>query len=202
MRNPTIGILDCGSGNLRSVAKAIAREKGLPEVSRAVDHGWDGLVLPGVGAFGHTMKAIGAELEDILKFVSEGKPFLGICLGLQILFEYSDESPGQPGLSVMRGKVVKIIGRKVPHMGWNSLDITKRSSLLDDVHQGDFFYFVHSYAAMPDEDVTVATCEYEGRPLTAVVERGRVYACQFHPEKSGAVGLRIIGNFVRICAGG
>jgi glutamine amidotransferase len=196
MSDPTIGVLESGSGNLRSVSKALEREGARFEISREVSPDWSGLVLPGVGAFGHTMENLKDARVDLLAYIDSGKPFLGICLGLQVLFESSEESPGVNGLGLMRGKVGRIAGRKVPHMGWNSLDIARESHILAGIRKGDYFYFVHSYAALPEEDVTVATCEYAGQSLTSVVGRDNVHACQFHPEKSGTLGLRIVRNFV------
>lgn len=199
---PVIGVLDCGSGNLRSVSKAIAREGGVPDISKDVDPSWEGLVLPGVGAFGHAMQSIGKAREGLLAFIDDGRPFLGICLGLQVLFESSEESPDIKGLGLIKGGVTRIEAKKVPHMGWNSLDILKDSKVLAGIRKGDYFYFVHSYVAQPEEeDVVVATCEYAGRALISVVERDNVSACQFHPEKSGALGLRIIRNFIDISKG-
>jgi glutamine amidotransferase len=196
MIDPTIGVLESGSGNLRSVSKAFEREGARFEISREVDPDWNGLVLPGVGAFGHTMENLKDARADLLAYIDSGRPFLGICLGLQVLFESSEESPGVDGLGLMRGKVGRIAGRKVPHMGWNSLEIATHSPILTGIKEGDYFYFVHSYAALPEEDVMVATCEYAGQSLTSVVGRENVHACQFHPEKSGVLGLRIVRNFV------
>jgi len=201
MRSPLIGIVDLRCGNLRSVEKAVKHEGGTPVTARHVDPDWDALILPGVGAFGHAMKSAASIAAELRAFAEGGKPFLGICLGLQILFESSEENPGVPGLNMMKGRVVRIEGRKVPHMGWNSLEIWKESDILEGIEPGDYFYFVHSYGASPEEDVTIATCEYEGQRLTAVVERDNVHACQFHPEKSGKVGLRIIGNFMNMARG-
>jgi glutamine amidotransferase len=202
MRDPTIGVLDSGSGNLRSVSKALEREGARPEISMTVNHEWDALVLPGVGAFGHTMENLSEAREDLLSYIESGRPFLGICLGLQVLFESSEESPGAPGLGLMRGEVRRIVGRKVPHMGWNSLEVSGNCPIFRGVDSGNFFYFVHSYAACPEEDVTVATCTYSGQELTSAVSRDNVHACQFHPEKSGAAGLRIVRNFTELCREG
>ena len=202
MRDPIIGVLDSGSGNLRSVSKALEREGTRPDISRTVNPDWDALVLPGVGAFGHTMENLSEARGDLLSYIGGGRPFLGICLGLQILFESSEESPGAPGLGLMRGRVRRIEGRKVPHMGWNSLEVSGNCPIFRGVEAGNFFYFVHSYAACPEEDVTVATCTYSGQELTSAVSRDNVHACQFHPEKSGAVGLRIVRNFTKLCREG
>jgi glutamine amidotransferase len=200
MARAAVGILDCGSGNLRSVSKALDRLGVRPVVSGTVDPGWDGLILPGVGAFGHAMEHLGDPVP-ILDFVSSGKPFLGICLGLQVLFESSEEDPGVAGLGIMKGQVRRIRARKVPHMGWNSLELLRESRILSGTRPGDYFYFVHSYSAVPQKDVVAAACEYEGQAITAAVERDNVSACQFHPEKSGAMGLKILGNFLNMCGG-
>ncbi len=199
---PTIGILDCGSGNLRSVHKAIAHEEGSPRVSTRIDPDWDGLVLPGVGAFGHAMRAVRPVRDDLAAFLEAGKPFLGICLGLQILFESSEENPEEPGLGILKGRIVRIRAAKVPHIGWNSVELSRESRLFEGVGSGQHLYFVHSYAARPEEDVVIATCEHEGEPIVSAVERDNIYACQFHPEKSGRAGLRIVRNFVEMSRGG
>ena len=201
MELPEIGVLDCGSGNLRSISKAVSHEGGLPRISTRMDPDWSGLVLPGVGAFGHVMRAVRSFQNDLLAFLHEGKPFLGICLGLQVLFESSEESPEEPGLGLAKGKVARISAAKVPHMGWNSVQVTRESPLFEGIETGEHFYFVHSYAANPREDVVVATCEYEGQGIVAAVWRDNVHACQFHPEKSGRAGLRIISNFVGLSRG-
>lgn len=202
MNRPKIGILDCGSGNLRSVYKAFRREGALPVISKAVDPEWDGLVLPGVGAFGHAMRNIDHVRDDIFSFVRGGRHFLGICLGLQVLMESSEENPGAAGLGLVPGSVVRIEAEKVPHIGWNSLDIKKESQILAGIETGTYFYFVHSYHADPADEVVVASCSYQGSNLTAAVETGNVHACQFHPEKSGSEGLKIIGNFSRLAGDG
>jgi glutamine amidotransferase len=200
MTSAAVGILDCGSGNLRSVSKALDRLGSRPTISAEVDPDWDGLILPGVGAFGHAMEHLG-DPAPILDFVSSGKPFLGICLGLQVLFESSEEDPGVAGLGIMEGKVERIRARKVPHMGWNSLELLRQSRILEGIRPGDYFYFVHSYSAVAEKDLAAAICEYEGQSITAAVERDNVSACQFHPEKSGAMGLRILANFLKMCGG-
>ena len=201
MKAPVVGVLDCGSGNLRSVSRAIIHEQGTPQISTRIDPDWSGLMLPGVGAFGHAMRAVRAVKDDLLTFLHGGKPFLGICLGLQVLFESSEESPEEPGLGMMKGSVARIEAAKVPHMGWNSVQVSWESPLFEGVKSGEHFYFVHSYAARPEEHVVVATCEYEGHGIVSAVERDNVHACQFHPEKSGRAGLRIIRNFVKMSGG-
>ncbi len=201
MERPRIGIVDCRSGNLRSVSKAVAHEGGEPEILSGVDEDWSGLILPGVGAFGHVMRNIEPIRRELVDYIESGKPYLGICLGLQILFESSEEDP-EPGLGIFKGRVTRVEARKVPHIGWNSLDILRDSRILAGVRPGEYFYFVHSYAARPaDDEVLVATCNYDGDVLASVVERQNVAACQFHPEKSGRAGLRVIRNFVEISRG-
>lgn len=202
MSQPLIGILDCDCGNLRSVSKALGKVGARGEVSKRVNPDWSGLILPGVGAFGHAVGSMAGTKGHVKAYVANRKPFLGICLGLQVLFESSEESPGVDGLGLMHGRVTRIEGRKVPHMGWNSLDIRRSSAILRGIRSGDYFYFVHSYAAAPEEDSLVASCQYGTGDLTAVVERDNIFACQFHPEKSGALGLRVLKNFIEICRGG
>ena len=164
----------------------------------------DGAVLPGVGSFGDAMHELrGRELEAPIKaFVASGKPFLGICLGLQILFESSEESPGVSGLSLLKGKVLRIPaapGLKIPHIGWNSLEIKKDGGLFRSITGEPYVYFVHSYYLKAEEDV-VAGAEY-GVTVPGAVARGNVYGCQFHPEKSGALGLKLLENFAAMTQG-
>lgn len=200
-----IAIIDYGVGNLFSVEKALAalgaeaRIISQPsEILRASK-----IVLPGVGAFGDCIRNLQESglVPTILKAVSEGVPLLGICVGLQILFEGSDESPGVAGLGLLSGRVRKIQapGLKIPHMGWNSLAVRQPRQGVDlfkGLSEKPFVYFVHSYHAMPkDEKVITATCEY-GEQITAAVAKENIQATQFHPEKSGDVGLCILKNFV------
>jgi len=157
----------------------------------------DALVLPGVGAFGNAMEHLENYKDLIHEHIDAGKPFLGVCLGLQVLFTKSHESEGVKGFDVFKGEVAKIPeGIKIPHMGWNNLKIVNECSILDGIHE-DYMYFVHSYYAKPeDESIIVATTNY-GIDLTAAVCEGNVFATQFHPEKSGEVGLNILRNFVK-----
>ncbi|MFQ6136565.1 MAG: imidazole glycerol phosphate synthase subunit HisH [Candidatus Hydrothermarchaeales archaeon] len=196
---PKVAIVDYGVGNLRSVYRAL-EHKGAESritVDKAVIEESDAIVLPGVGAFGDTMKEFRA-FGDLLKKFIEEKPVLGICLGLQLFFTISEEDGLHSGFDIIPGRVVKLPDYvKIPHMGWNSIKIEKGSELLDGVEDGEYFYFVHSYYAVPDEEVTVATTQY-GVEFPAVVEKGNAYATQFHPEKSGKAGLKIIENFVKI----
>ena len=199
-----IAIMDYGVGNLFSVEKAFlylgadAKITNDAEVLRRADK----IVLPGVGAFGDCMKNLQASgMIPVLKErVQAGVPLLGICVGLQILFEGSDESPEAEGLGFFRGRVRKIQaeGLKIPHMGWNSLDIRRRGKhdLFAGLPENPFVYFVHSYHAVPEDGgIVTATADY-GERLTAAVAKGNVCATQFHPEKSGDVGLDILKNFI------
>ena len=198
-------IIDYDAGNLRSVAKALEALGEEPFVTRDRDRilGADRVILPGVGAFGDAMARLsGYGLTDVIReAAASGKPFLGICLGLQLLFEGSEESPEAEGLGVFKGHILRIpdgTGLKIPHMGWNSLEITEDSRLFAGIPQGSFVYFVHSYyLKAEDEDIVAASAEY-GVRIHAAVERGNVCACQFHPEKSGDVGLKILRNFLRM----
>ncbi|HSP65777.1 MAG TPA: imidazole glycerol phosphate synthase subunit HisH [Candidatus Deferrimicrobium sp.] len=201
-----VGICDYGVGNLRSVERAVgaAGAEAVVSADPAELASCDGLVLPGVGAFtvaASTLRDRG--LDAMVAGVARaGRPVLGVCLGFQLLFDESEEGEGGRGLGLLPGRVRRL-GRergKVPHMGWNQLALLRPSRLLDGVADGDRVYFVHSYAVEPAErgDV-VATTEYGGE-VVAVVERGAVFGTQFHPEKSGATGLRVYANFVSRCA--
>jgi imidazole glycerol-phosphate synthase subunit HisH len=195
-----IAVLDYGIGNLRSAAKALERVGADARLTR--DHGLireaAGVVLPGVGNYGRCMQALEeSELDEVaLEAAFSGRPFLGICVGMQMLYHGSEEVPDVPGLGVLPGIVRQLPDTvKRPQIQWNRLDVRGDSTLLTGLDEESWVYFVHSYAAEPDEH-TVATCDYGG-PMAAVVERGRLSATQFHPEKSGAVGMRILTNFVR-----
>jgi len=197
---PLIAVLDYGIGNLRSAAKALERVGADAHLTK--DHGLirdaAGVVLPGVGAFGRCMEALEeSDLDDVaLEAAFSGRPFLGICVGMQMLYHGSEETPNTPGLGVLPGIVRQLPDAvKRPQMQWNRLDMRSNSTLLAGLGDDSWVYFVHSYAAEPDEH-TVATCDYGG-PMAAVVERGALCATQFHPEKSGAIGMRILTNFVR-----
>ncbi len=193
-----IAVLDYGIGNLRSAQKALQR---VGADARLVDDpdevaGADGIVLPGVGAFGRCAAALESSgLGDVARdAVSRGLPFLGICVGFQLLYEGSEEDPSAAGLGVLSGTVRRLPeGVKHPQMQWNTLDIG-RSELLAGVPDPAWVYFVHSYAPEATDDTT-STCDYGG-PVVATAERGPVWGSQFHPEKSGTVGLGILANFV------
>jgi len=196
-----IAITDYDMGNLRSVQKAFERVGAHAEITRdpAVIESADGLVLPGVGAFGVCMDHLREYrlVEPIKSFISTGRPFLGICLGLQLLFEESEEFGSSKGLGVIRGKVVRFpetSGLKVPHMGWNNASFAGKSPLLEGIDDGTYFYFVHSYYVVPEEDVAVTKTGY-GLEFVSGIEKGNIFATQFHPEKSQSAGLRILKNF-------
>jgi len=200
-----IAIVDYGMGNLRSVEKAIARARVATVVTSdpAKILGARGVVLPGVGAFGACMENLESRglASTMREAVSSGKPFLGICLGLQLLFEESEEFGPIRGLGILPGKVVRFGGSsfeglKIPQMGWNNLRIRRGVAELEGIGDDPFVYFVHSYYVVPsDPDLTVASTEY-GVEFAAAIAWKNVFACQFHPEKSQAIGLRILENFV------
>ncbi|SHI07435.1 imidazole glycerol phosphate synthase subunit HisH [Desulfosporosinus lacus] len=195
-----IGIVDYGRGNLRSVEKALEKVgfEATIMASPAELSTVNGLILPGVGAFADAMQALeqGGWIEPLTQFARSGRPFLGICLGMQILFEIGEEHGEHTGLGLLTGRVVKFPpGRKVPHMGWNSLRLEQPSHLLEGIPNESYFYFVHSYYAEPGEkkDI-VATSDY-GVVFPAVVGKDNVWGAQFHPEKSSPWGLQILTNF-------
>ncbi len=202
-----IGIIDYGMGNLYSLSKALERLGSSYEfVSRPERLGdFDGLILPGVGAFGDAMSNI-RELgldESIRTYAESGRPILGICLGMQLLFERSEEHGQHSGLGLLEGEAVRFRGDyKVPHMGWNQLTVMQNGHpLLDGVESGDYVYFVHSYhVRVADPAILLATSDYH-QDVTAIVGRGNVCGMQFHPEKSGETGMRLLSNFAKTCEG-
>ena len=196
-----IAIIDYGMGNLHSAAKALEKVGAQVTVTRDPElvRQADKVILPGVGAFGDCMKNLNERgLAPVIhEVIAAGKPFLGICVGLQLLFEGSEEDPGVAGLGIFKGMVRKIAapGLKIPHMGWNNLEYRTSSSLFQGLPPAAYVYFVHSYHAVPiDESCNTAVTDYGGQ-VTAAVGRGLVQAVQFHPEKSSAVGLKILANF-------
>ena len=199
---PLVAVLDYGIGNLRSAQKTLERVGANPVLTRdpEIVRSAAGVVLPGVGNFGRVMEAIRTHGVDELvdQAVSANTPFLGICVGMQALFESSEEVPDVQGLGILSGAVRRLTGDvKRPQMQWNTLHVVGESRLLPADMQGSWVYFVHSYA--PEKTVdTVATCDYGGE-VVAAVERDNVFATQFHPEKSGPVGLSIVERFVTIC---
>jgi len=203
-----IAIVDYGMGNLRSVKKAFENLGFSTNVTKNPDQilNSDGLVLPGVGAFGDCMKNLEEYnlAKPIKNFIKNGKPFLGICLGLQLLFEESEESPGIKGLGILKGNVVRFPRSgdeklKIPHMGWNQIELQKELPILKGIPQGSWFYFVHSYFPKPeDKSVNAVKTDY-GIEFTSAVQKENIFACQFHPEKSSTLGLGILENFGLMC---
>jgi len=196
----TIAIVDYGMGNLFSIYNALDYVGGSPKIISEPEElaNAEGIVVPGVGAFGRCMDRL-ARFESALNSAREcGTPIFAICIGLQVLFEESEESPAARGLGWIKGRVVKLpTSVMIPQMGWNSLSIKRPAEMLQGIEDGDMFYFVHSYYAQPeDKSLIVATTEH-GVAVTAAIARDNLFATQFHPEKSGARGLRILENFVR-----
>jgi len=200
-----IAIIDYDAGNIKSVEKALFSLGEEVVITRDAEKilSADGVILPGVGAFGDAMEKLHSYglVEIIKKCVNNGTPFLGICLGLQLLFESSEESPGVEGLHILDGKILRIPdapGLKIPHIGWNDLSFPNAGKLFQGLPENSYVYFVHSYYLQAaDEKIVTATTEY-GIHIHASVEKGNVYACQFHPEKSSDVGLQILKNFIAI----
>lgn len=204
-----IAIIDYDAGNIKSVEKALLSlgedviltrdEKELLNAEK--------VILPGVGAFGDAMKKLSEYgLVDVIRRITEkGTPFLGICLGLQLLFDSSEESPGVKGLGILKGKIVRIpegtgtdgLPLKIPHIGWNSLQFPKKGRLFENMPKEPYVYFVHSYYLKAEEDIVTAQAAY-GVSIDASVEKGNIFACQFHPEKSSGTGLQILKNFVNV----
>ncbi|MBB6735364.1 imidazole glycerol phosphate synthase subunit HisH [Cohnella zeiphila] len=198
-----IAIIDYGMGNLHSVSKALERLGCETAVTSSPEEilAADGAVLPGVGAFGDAMRNLRETGLDatVKEFASLGKPLLGICLGMQLLFDESEEHGRHEGLGLLPGRVVRFEGDyKVPHMGWNELTFAQASNPLFEGLQPGYVYFVHSYHALPEkrEDL-LATTDYH-QPVTAIVGRGSLYGMQFHPEKSGELGMALLRNFTRL----
>ena len=200
-----VAIVDYDAGNLASVVRAleyVGAECLITREEQAILQA-DHLILPGVGSFGDAMEKLHRYglVEPIRRFVDSGKPFLGICLGLQLMFESSDETVGVQGLGLLPGKVVQIpkeTGLKIPHIGWNSLRFPKESHLFAGIPQDSYVYFVHSYYLQAERSEDVAAVAEYGVQIHAAVEHGNICACQFHPEKSGEVGLQILRNFIQM----
>lgn len=201
-----IAIIDYGMGNLRSVQKGIERVGFAAEVTRDRERieAAAGVVLPGVGAFGACMDNLRAYglVDTVRRVIEQGTPFLGICLGMQLLFEESEEFGRVPGLGIFPGRVVRFADRsdlKVPHIGWNQIRKQQDPPHLRGIDDGTFVYFVHSYYVEPaDASLTATNTEY-GVEFTSAIARDNVFATQYHPEKSQAVGLKILENFARLC---
>lgn len=200
-----VAIIDYDAGNIKSVEKAIdyLGEEAVITRDRDTILGADRVILPGVGAFGDAMEKLRTyELDKVIQeVVAQNTPFLGICLGLQLLFESSEESEGVEGLGILKGKVVRLPEEsdlKIPHIGWNSLKYPNPGRLFTGIAEDSYVYFVHSYYLQAkDPSIVTATTEY-GTLIHASVEQGNVFACQFHPEKSSEVGMQILKNFLTI----
>lgn len=198
-----ITILDYGSGNLKSIKNGFSKIGTDSKVTSSIKEikDADALVLPGVGAFGNAMKSVAAYKDVVQEHVDDHKPFLGVCLGLQILFTNSAESPDVLGLDLIKGRVlhfpdsIRKNGLKIPQMGWNKLEIRNKCSILKDIGP-EFMYFVHSYYVVPEDSTVIAATVDYGIDVPAVVCKDNIYATQFHPEKSGDKGLEILKNFV------
>jgi glutamine amidotransferase len=195
-----IAIVDYGMGNLRSVEKGFLKvgvDARVVREPQAVDDA-DAVVLPGVGAFRDCIRNLAqtSMTESIMRSIQKGKPYLGICLGLQILFTESEEFGIYKGLDVFKGRVVRFqIDLKVPHMGWNNVKILRRTPIFDGIQDESFFYFVHSYYVVPDDTAVISTTTDYGTTFTSMVWKDNIFATQFHPEKSQESGLRILKNF-------
>ncbi len=200
-----IALIDYDAGNMKSIEKALISLGQETVITRdpSVILKADGVILPGVGAFADAMEKLHAFglVPVIQKCAARNRPFLGICLGLQLLFESSEESPGVKGLGILKGRVVRLpddAGLKIPHIGWNDLHFPRQGRLFRGVQEGAYVYFVHSYYLIAEEEsIVTATAEY-GACIHASVEKGNVLACQFHPEKSSDVGMQILRNFIKI----
>ncbi len=195
-----ITIIDYKSGNLKSISngfKKIGAEYQITDDKQIIADS-DYLVLPGVGAFGSAMDNLKNFKDVIYEHVGDDKPFLGICLGQQVLMSSSEESPGVKGLDLFKGNVEKLPeGVKIPHMGWNRLEVTNDSKILEGI-DNEYFYFVHSYHVIPDDDEIIAgVCEY-GDSVVASLNQNNLFSTQFHPEKSGKAGLKILKNFTNL----
>ncbi len=197
-----IAIIDYGAGNLQSVKKAldfIGAESVITDNIETIN-ACDKILLPGVGSFGDAMDSMTQKglVDTVKENANSGKPFLGICLGLQLLFEESEESPGVKGLGIFKGKIKKFspdMGLKIPHIGWNSLKIKQKDTLFKDIPENSYVYFVHSYYLHAEDENEIATVTNYGIDFHSAVGKNNVFATQFHPEKSGDVGLQILRNF-------
>lgn len=199
-----VTIIDYGAGNVPSVERALQRLGAEPERTNSPDRiaKAEALLLPGVGHYAALVRALDEQKmrEPLIETIRRGAPFLGICLGLQVLFESSAESPQLRGLKLLPGKVCSLPSIvKLPHMGWNQIAANRESRLLKGIGSSAYFYFAHSYAAPDSNGSTTATC-FHGAPFAAIVERQNIYGVQFHPEKSGDSGSRLLQNFLRIAA--
>lgn len=198
-----IAVIDYGMGNLRSVTNALEKlgadviitgDKKTISSAKAI-------ILPGVGAFGKCMENLEKRglIECIKESIDKGKQYLGICLGMQVLFETSEETPTAIGMGILKGTVPRFTGElKVPHMGWNNINIVKETRILQGIDTGEHFYFVHSYYCLPMDKTIVATTTPYGDEFVSSVQKDNVFACQFHPEKSQKAGLKLLKNFINL----
>ena len=199
-----IACINYEAGNLASISNGL-RSAGVD--AQIIDDpkmldSFDGIVLPGVGSFGDAMQKLDPFKEPLIEEIASGKPFLGICLGLHVLFEGSDENPGIDGIGIFKGRCQKFIGdMKIPHMGWNTIENKIDHPILEDIKTDSYFYFVHSYHAVPDDESIIATTTEYGGQFVSSIARDNVFATQFHPEKSADVGLKLLGNFRDFCKG-
>lgn len=200
-----IAILDYDAGNIKSVQKAVAYLGKNARITRDRDEilSSEKVILPGVGSFGDAMNKLKEyKLDQVIYDVVDNEiPFLGICLGLQLLYEYSEETPGITGLGLLKGTINKIPnspGFKIPHMGWNSLEIKKNEVLFKGIEGNPYVYFVHSYYLKAENEDEVAATTHYSTLIHASIEKDNIFACQFHPEKSGMIGLKILENFISI----
>lgn len=203
-----IAVIDYGAGNIQSVIKAL-EYIGCDDIcvtkDPAVLANADAAIMPGVGSFGHAMHCLeeAGLVQPVKDFIASDKPFLGICLGLQMLFEESEESPGVAGLGVLKGKIRLIpkeygMDLKIPHIGWNSLDLKKQDGIYEGIGEEPYVYFVHSYYLTAEDRDVVSAQTYYGVKIDASIQRGNLYATQFHPEKSGEVGIQMLRNFIAL----
>jgi glutamine amidotransferase len=197
---PEVLIIDYGVGNLLSLKIALEKT-GLTATIATPTHKLDdadAIALPGVGNFSAAAEALKPIKSELVDIAQAGKPILGICLGLQLFFEASDEGPGE-GLAFFKGKDVRLTGPvKVPHMGWNALDVVKQNELFSGINNGEYVYFVHSLYPVPDDKEIICTQTEYGETFTSAVAKNNIYGTQFHPEKSGDIGLNILKNFARM----
>ena len=200
-----ISIIDYGLGNLKSVHKALKSLGFTSKITSSIKdiNNCNGIIFPGVGSFGDCMKELDKRdlINSLKKSINSGKPFMGICLGLQILFERSEESPNVEGLSILKGEISKIKfdkDLKVPHMGWNKINIIKDSSILQGINSDTWMYFVHSFKFNNDLKITDSVSSY-GEIFSASINKDNIFATQFHPEKSSKIGLTILKNFADLC---
>ncbi len=200
-----ISIIDYGLGNLKSVHKALNSLGFTSKITNSIKdiNNCNGIIFPGVGSFGDCMKELDKRdlINSLKKSIISGKPFMGICLGLQILFERSEESPNVEGLSILKGEISKIKfdkDLKVPHMGWNKINIIKDSSILQGIDSDTWMYFVHSFKFNNDLEITDSVSSY-GEIFSASINKDNIFATQFHPEKSSKIGLTILKNFADLC---